>query len=148
MQYASQYTKSRGELTRLANPYIVRTFPKVSANPGGPTFGKYCKCQLIKFKPWEGKPSNAWDDNEETDDIFINTYGLFLQTDFAKVNVFGYSVEKEMVLAAQQITHLELMRVVMKVIMMLNLTLMVRSKLKIGCCCAESMNIMGKREIK
>ena len=33
--------------------------------------------------------------------MFINTYGLFLQTDFAKENVFGYSVEKEMVLAAQ-----------------------------------------------
>ena len=88
-------------MTRRANIYIVRTFPKVSANLGGPTFGKYCKYKLIKFKPWEGKPSHAWDDNEDTDDMFINTYGLFLQTDFAKENVFGYSVEKEMLLAAQ-----------------------------------------------
>ena len=49
MQYVSQYTKVRGELTKRANPYIVGTFPKISANPAGPDFGKYCKYQLIKF---------------------------------------------------------------------------------------------------
>ena len=43
MQYASQYTKARDELIKRANPYIVRTFPKVTANPASPTFGKYCK---------------------------------------------------------------------------------------------------------
>ena len=93
MQYASQYTKARGELAKQANPYIVRTFPKVTANPGSSTFKKYCKYQLIKFKPWEGKSSNAWDSMEETDDMFINAYASFLQTDFARENVFGYCVE-------------------------------------------------------
>ncbi len=39
MQYVSQYSKVRGELTKRANPYVVRTFPKISANPGGPDFG-------------------------------------------------------------------------------------------------------------
>ncbi|XP_028418786.1 uncharacterized protein LOC114544315 isoform X2 [Dendronephthya gigantea] len=101
MQYASQFTRVRGELTKRVNPYIVRTFPKLTANPGSPTFGKYCKYQLIKFKPWEDKSSNAWDNMEETDDMFINTYASFLQTDFARDNVFGYSIETEMVHAAQ-----------------------------------------------
>ncbi len=28
MQYVSQYSKVRGELTKRANPYVVRTFPR------------------------------------------------------------------------------------------------------------------------
>jgi hypothetical protein len=77
----SQYTKVRGELTKRANPCIVRTFPKFYANLAGPDFGKYCKYQLIKFKPWEGQPSNAWNNEDESDEMFINTYGFFLMTD-------------------------------------------------------------------
>ena len=91
MQYVSQYTKVRGELTRRASPCIVRTLPKISPNPKGPDFAKYCKYQLIKFKPWEGTPSNAWDKQEESDAMFIRTYDLFLSTDFADKNVFRIS---------------------------------------------------------
>ena len=53
-------------------PYIVRTFPKVSGNPHGPDFSRYCKYQLITFKPWEGEPSNAWGNETESDEI--NSY--------------------------------------------------------------------------
>ena len=102
MQYVSQYTKVRGELTKRRNPHIVRTFPKISANPGGPDFGKYCKYQLIKFKPWVGEPSNAWNNEKETDEMFINTYELFLLTDeSAEENVFRYSDERDRVHEAQ-----------------------------------------------
>ena len=102
MQYVSQYTKVRGELTKRRNPHIVRTFPKISPNPGGPGFGKYCKYQLIKFKPWVGEPSNSWNNEKETDEMFINTYNLFLMTDkFAKEYVFRYSDETDRVHEAQ-----------------------------------------------
>jgi hypothetical protein len=101
MQYVSQYTKFRGELTRRKNPYIVRTFPKVSSNPGGPDFGKYCKFQLIKFKPWEGEPSNAWNNEEESNDMFIRMYDMFLLSDSAEDYVFRYSEETDLVHAAQ-----------------------------------------------
>ena len=102
MQYVSQYTKVRGELTKRRNPHIVRTFPKISANPSGPDFGKYCKYQLIKFKPWVGEPSNAWNNEKETDEMFINTYELFLLTDeSAEENVFRYSDERDRVQEAQ-----------------------------------------------
>ena len=100
MQYVSQYSKVRGELTKRANPYVVRTFPKISANPGGPDFGKYCKYQLIKFKPWEGQPSNAWNNEEESDEMFINTYDRFLLTDSAEDYVFRYYEETDLVHAA------------------------------------------------
>ncbi|CAB4017851.1 ATP-dependent DNA helicase PIF1, partial [Paramuricea clavata] len=102
MQYVSQYTKVRGELTKRANPYIVRTFPKISANPAGPDFGKYCKYQLIKFKPWEGQPSNSWNNEDESDQMFINAYEFFLMTDeFAEENVFSFSDETDRVHDAQ-----------------------------------------------
>ncbi len=102
MQYVSQYTKVRDELTKRANPYVVRTFPKISANPGGPDFGKYCKYQLIRFKPWEGQPSNAWNNEEESDEMFINTYDRFLLTDSAEEYVFRYYEETDLVHAALQ----------------------------------------------
>ena len=35
------HTKAGGKLTKWANSYIVRTFPKVIANPDSPTLGKY-----------------------------------------------------------------------------------------------------------
>ncbi len=100
MRYVSQYTKVRGELTKRANPYVVRTFPKISANPGGPDFGKYCKYQLIKIKSWEGQPSNAWNNEEESDEMFINIYDRFLLTDSAEEYVFRYYEETDLVHAA------------------------------------------------
>ena len=93
MQYVSQYTKYRSQVRKRSVPYIVRTFPKVSGNPHGPDFGRYCKYQLIKFKPWEGEPSNAWGNEAESDEMFINTYHLFLHTDFAEENVIGHDQE-------------------------------------------------------
>ena len=71
MQYVSQYTKYRSQVRKLSVPYIVRTFPKVSGNPCVPDFGRYCKYQLITFKPWEGEPSNAWGNEAESDEMFI-----------------------------------------------------------------------------
>ena len=61
--------------------------------PSWPDFGKYCKYQLIKFKPWEGEPSNAWGNKAESDEMFINTYHLFLHTDFAEENAIGRNQE-------------------------------------------------------
>ena len=102
MQYVSQYSKYRGELTKRTNPCIVRTFPKISSNPKGPDFGKYFKYQLIKFKPWEGEPSNAWNNEAESKEMFINTYDYFLLTaENAEDYVVQYSKEKELLETAQ-----------------------------------------------
>ena len=89
MQYVSQYTKYRSQVRKRSVSYIVRTFPKVFGNPHGPDFGRYCEYQLIKFKPWEGEPSNAWGNEAESEEMFINTYHPFLHTDFVEENVIG-----------------------------------------------------------
>ena len=101
MQYTSQYTKYRGELIKRANPCVVRTFPKVSPNPKGPRFGEYRKYQLIKFKPWKGQPSNVWDNEEESNDMFVNMYDVFLSSENGKEYVFRHSVEKDLVETAK-----------------------------------------------
>ena len=53
----------------------MRTFPKISPNPKRPDFGKHCKYQLVKFNP-----SNAWNNEAESNEMFINTYDYFLLT--------------------------------------------------------------------
>ena len=42
------------------------------------------------MKPWEGEPSNAWANEAQSDEMFINTHHLFLHTDFAEENVIGH----------------------------------------------------------
>ena len=80
-------------------PFIVRTFPKVSSNPHGPDFGRYCKYRLIKFKTWIDNPSNAWDNVDESEQMFINSYYLFLDTDFAHDSVLDHGKELDKVFA-------------------------------------------------
>ena len=71
MQNVSQYTKYRSQVRKRSVPYIVQTFPKVLGNPHGLDFGRYCKYQLIKFKSWEGEPSNAWGNEAEVMKCFL-----------------------------------------------------------------------------
>ena len=99
MQYVSQYNRVRTGIRKLAVPFIVRTFRKVSSNPRGPDFVRYCKYQLIKFEPWVDDPSNAWDNVDENEEMFINSYYLFLDTDFAHDNVLDHGRELDKVFA-------------------------------------------------
>jgi Fe-S cluster biosynthesis and repair protein YggX len=154
MQYVSQYRKVRIELTKRANPYIVRTFPKISAIPAGPDFRKYCKYQLIKFKPWERQPSNAWSNWDESDQMFINAYELFLMTDeFAEENMFRYFDETDRIHDTQcGQTFGNVVKTIQVTIKMMTtkvkLTLMTRRKSMIGCCYAELTKIMVKQVIR
>jgi hypothetical protein len=50
----------------------------------------------------EGQPSNAWNNEDESDQMFINAYEFFLMIDeFAEENVFRYSDETDRVHDAQ-----------------------------------------------
>ena len=48
-----------------------------------------------------GQPSNAWNNEEESNEMFINTYDKFLLTGSAEECVFRYSDETDLVHAAQ-----------------------------------------------
>ncbi|XP_078352432.1 uncharacterized protein LOC144637171 [Oculina patagonica] len=80
VQFASTYQVTKGELRRRKQEVVIRTFPNFSSNPSGKNYGKYCKYQLIKYKPWSGQVSSAWNELEDNDDIHIQCYHDFLSS--------------------------------------------------------------------
>ena len=69
VQLATTYMVVNEELAKLPDNVIPRIFPTYSPYPKGPSFGHYCKYQLLRYKPWTGTPSNAWGDEEPTDEF-------------------------------------------------------------------------------
>ena len=80
IEFVSKYSVYHGELRKRPSTVIVRTFPQHPSNPHGDRYGQYCKYQLIKYKPWSGHMSNAWDDLPDTDATYIEAYHSFLCT--------------------------------------------------------------------
>lgn len=96
LQFAATYSITKtNELIQWSHPVIVKTFPTYSSDPKGPNYTKYCKYQLIKFKPWLNFIDTLWENDHPTDDTYISAYRDFLQTDFAHTNISQYSVELE-----------------------------------------------------
>ena len=80
VQFALAYYVSKGELRQEV---IIRTFPNFFPIPSGQNYEKYCKYQLIKYKPWSGEVNNARNGLEDSDDIHIQCYHTFLTLDNA-----------------------------------------------------------------
>lgn len=91
--FVSHFSVYHGEVHKRTNAVIVRTFPTYSSDPHGQHYGQYCKCQLLKYKPWRGNPSNAWGGVEESDSACISAYIAFLQTDAAANYIPHFSQE-------------------------------------------------------
>ena len=89
-QFVSQYSVVKGAIVQRKSPVIVRTIPNYSSNPNGPNYGKFCKFQLIKYKPWLRSPSEIWNNFEESDDIFVDVWHQFLLTDLGKILVSSW----------------------------------------------------------
>lgn len=86
-QFVSQYSVVKGAIVQRKSPVIVRTIPNYSSNANGPNYGKFCKFQLLKYKPWLRSPSEIWNNVQESDDIFANVWHQFLSTDLGKMLV-------------------------------------------------------------
>ena len=88
VQFATMYKVVNNQLVKLPENVIPRIFPTYSSNPKGQNFGLYCKYQLLRYKPWRRSQNNAWGDQEDpTDDTFINCWQAFLQTPSGQWNV-------------------------------------------------------------
>ena len=53
VQFATQFKVVDKKLTKLPDNVVPRIFPTYSSNPKGPNFAQYCKCQLLRYKPWK-----------------------------------------------------------------------------------------------
>ena len=81
VQFVSNYAVVKESLTVRKSPVIVRTVPSYSSYPNGRNYGLICKYQLIKYKPWITKPSNAWNEEDECDLTFTNYWQSFLESE-------------------------------------------------------------------
>ena len=113
IEYVSNFSMYRGDLCKRPLPVIVRSFPQHPANPHGERCDHYCKYQLIKYKPWQGQPSHAWDDVEDTDNNCIRAYHRFLATPSieAEIPLFAQELDRaEQYLRTLRVKKLQMMR--------------------------------------
>ena len=92
---ANYYLDKQNCLKQRTKPVVVHTLPNYSSKPKGTQFGLYCKYQLLRYKPCHGTRSNAWNQQEESDMIFIICWDEFLQTTGANNYVPDRGVEMD-----------------------------------------------------
>ena len=81
-QFATQFKAVNNTLVKLPDDVVPRIFPTYSSNPKGPSYAQYCKYQLLRYKPWKTSRTNAWDGEEDSDELMINKWQEFLNKMF------------------------------------------------------------------
>ena len=79
MQFVSNFSVQKETIKKRKKPVIVRAFPSPPANPKGPQFGSFCKYQLLKYKPWRSRASDAR--KEDDNDMFCQIWNDFSQSE-------------------------------------------------------------------
>ena len=124
VQFASAFIIKSSKLQRRKQPVIVKTYPKYSSNPQNQHFGLFCKYQLLKYKPWQHTPNNAWDNAEEYDEIFKTCWLQFLGSENCKAAVPNWEIKLQ---TLKSTIELE--------IETFNLKMLQMKKKKSGCLC-------------
>jgi hypothetical protein len=59
---------------------LVPTFtPNLSSDPSSPTYSKYCRLALVRYRPWEGKSqSDAYGGSDASYDDIVEAWNTFL----------------------------------------------------------------------
>ena len=83
-KFASMFTFNASKLKQRDKSVIVKTYPNYSSNPKSEDYGLFCKYQLLKYKPWQYTPDDAWDNLPQADETYITCWKTFLLTDTAK----------------------------------------------------------------
>ena len=93
VQFASSFCKGKTGIAKRNASVVIKTYPNYSSNPKGPSYGLFCKYQLLKYKPWLCSFNNAWENQEDCDSVYIETWQTFLNTPQAKILVPDWSVQ-------------------------------------------------------
>ena len=89
VQFITKFKVANGKLKKQADNFVPSIFRTYSPNPDGPNFGKYCKYQLLTYKPWKMNQNDAWNNQQPDDHVYIRTWKEFLETPYAQVNVLN-----------------------------------------------------------
>ena len=87
LDFTRKYKIVSGRITKRTDNTVLRVFPTYSGNPKRDTFPLYCKYQLLRYKPWKETQSDAWENENETDALFIAKWSEFLRTPYAANHV-------------------------------------------------------------
>lgn len=80
LEFASNFFKGKAGINKRNSPVVVKTYPTYSSNPKGPYYGLFCKYQLLKFKPWHNTFATAWDNQEGSEQVYVEAWHSFLTT--------------------------------------------------------------------
>ena len=105
VQFSTKYKIDNGKLTKLPDNVVPRIFPTYSSNPKGQNFPKYCKYQLLRYKPWKHTQNDALGNQEPCDEVFVSQWQEFLQTAYAHANVPDWFDKLETVIQSQNETE-------------------------------------------
>ena len=84
IDFASNYSQTKTGIKKRASPVVIKAYPNYSSSPKGPSYGLFCRYQLLRYKPWQHSVDNAWGDKEGSDSVYIDNWHSFLQTPNAK----------------------------------------------------------------
>ena len=98
LQFVSNYFVKNDALHKRHNAVIVCTVPSYNCNPKGHDYPLYCKYQLLKYKPWRQRQSNAWDDLEENSDTYVSYWDSFLESEQGQTLVPNWGQEIDRIL--------------------------------------------------
>ncbi|CAH3025937.1 unnamed protein product, partial [Porites evermanni] len=87
IQLASSFCKGKLGIARRKTDVVVKTHPNYSSNPKGPSYGLFCKYQLLKYKPWLHSFNSARDDQDNSDVVYIEKWHEALTSSTAKMLV-------------------------------------------------------------
>ena len=74
IQFARNYKVVNGKVTKLPSNVVARIFPTYSSNPRGQNYPNYCKYQLLRYKPWQLTQNHAWNNQEDSDEVFVRCW--------------------------------------------------------------------------
>ena len=92
------------KLHQRGKTVIVKTYPNYSSNPKNEDYGLFCKYQLLKYKPWQCTPDDAWDNLEQSEETYTACWKQFLSTDTAKSLVPDWETKLQAVNSYMYIT--------------------------------------------
>ena len=93
VQFTSTYINKGSKLEKRKRPVIVKTYPNYSSNPQNQHYGLFCKYQLLKYKPWEHTPDDAWSNAEHCNETFKTCWMNFLCSNNGKAVVPDWEIK-------------------------------------------------------
>ena len=85
-EFASNYCQTKTGIKKRASPVVIEAYPDYFSSPKGPSYGLFCRYQLLRCKSssWWHSVDNTWGDKGGSDSAYIDHWHSFLQTPNAK----------------------------------------------------------------